>query len=177
MLDPRVGASFVQDWLLCRPRDSDHPGTQEKQDSSTSPAWSRWIAPGRIGFMSTQRREFRPSPAVRSCGRNRRGHWNRMRPDNCASIASSSGIGFPLFLARSSAATAVPTAPPVQLPVQLVTSPLPSEHWFQQHAQLVFLRFRPGSPLLWHTTARRPSRLLPSGFPPTSSPASPARFR
>lgn len=27
--------------------------------SSISPAWSRWIAPGRIGFMSTQRRENR----------------------------------------------------------------------------------------------------------------------
>ncbi len=26
---------------------------------SISPAWSRWIAPGRIGFMSTQRRENR----------------------------------------------------------------------------------------------------------------------
>jgi hypothetical protein len=28
--------------------------------SSISPAWSRWIALGRIGFMSTQRRESRP---------------------------------------------------------------------------------------------------------------------
>ena len=28
--------------------------------SSISPAWSRWIAPGRTGFMSTQRRDNRP---------------------------------------------------------------------------------------------------------------------
>jgi len=32
--------------------------------SSISPARSGWIAPGRIGFMSTQRRENRPTPAT-----------------------------------------------------------------------------------------------------------------
>jgi hypothetical protein len=31
-----------------------------------SPARSGWIAPGRIGFMSTQRRENRPHPATKS---------------------------------------------------------------------------------------------------------------
>jgi hypothetical protein len=34
--------------------------------SSISPARSGWIAPGRIGFMSTQRRENRPNPATES---------------------------------------------------------------------------------------------------------------
>jgi len=34
--------------------------------SSMSPARSGWIAPGRIGFMSTQRRENRPTPATES---------------------------------------------------------------------------------------------------------------
>jgi len=32
--------------------------------SSISPAWSGWIAPGRIGFMSTQRMEIRSTPAI-----------------------------------------------------------------------------------------------------------------
>ena len=41
------------------------PATREVF-SSMSPARSGWIAPGRIGFMSTQRRENRPSSATES---------------------------------------------------------------------------------------------------------------
>jgi hypothetical protein len=37
-----------------------------------SPARSGWIAPGRIGFMSTQRRENRPTPATKSSRGERR---------------------------------------------------------------------------------------------------------
>ena len=41
------------------------PATREVF-SSISPARSGWIAPGRIGFMSKQRRENRPTPATES---------------------------------------------------------------------------------------------------------------
>ena len=45
--------------------------------SSISPAWSRWIAPGRIGFMSTQRRDGR-SAATTETGRRRMRHGSRL---------------------------------------------------------------------------------------------------
>ena len=56
-----IEVSSTKVWLLRRApeRSGDCFRPQEKNFQSISPAWSRWIAPGRIGFMSTQRREDR----------------------------------------------------------------------------------------------------------------------
>jgi len=45
--------------------------------SSISPAWSRWIALGRIGFMSTQRRDGRSAPTTET-GRRSMRHGSRL---------------------------------------------------------------------------------------------------
>jgi hypothetical protein len=44
---------------------------------SISPAWSRWIAPGRIGIMSTQRRDGRSAPTTET-GRRSMRHGSRL---------------------------------------------------------------------------------------------------
>ena len=45
--------------------------------SRISPAWSRWIARGRIGFMSTQRRDGRSAPTTET-GRRSMRHGSRL---------------------------------------------------------------------------------------------------
>ena len=47
------------------------------RSASISPAWSRWIAPGRIGIMSTQRRDGRSAPTTET-GRLSMRHDSRL---------------------------------------------------------------------------------------------------
>ena len=126
--------------------------------SSISPARSRWIAPGRIGFMSTQRRE------------------DHLRLAHCKERVGSSGDRFPGSPARNLPAFAAGrTAPPGTLPALEATNSLPPDHRKQQPVRLVFFDVRMGSPPLGKASTWRPKLERPPGDPPIHSSADRAR--
>ena len=147
--------------------------TAREEISSISPARSRWIAPGRIGFMSTQRWE------------------DHSRLAHCKERVATSGKGVPDSTARNLLAVAAGrTAPPAMLPALLhpsdkdlslgapeleATNSLLSDHRNQQLVRLVLFVFRFGSPPLRQAAVRRPLRQRPSGYPPIHSFAERAR--
>jgi hypothetical protein len=126
-------------------------GPQETGFLSISPARSRWTAPGRIGFMSTQRRESRSTPATKTSRWGPRYRWRRT---SCTSRAGVSGEVFPASIARIGCADASDgTAPPVFLanfhpsdvdlspgtPVRLATNSLQSGYRIVQLVQVFLL--------------------------------------
>ena len=120
---------------------------QERYFSSISPAWSRWIAPGRIGFMSTQRRE------------------DHLRLALCKDRAGSWGIRFLCLLAREFFAIAAGRTAPPESPARTATNSLSSDHHNQQPVRLVFIDIRIGSPPVGKTSRQRPSLGHPRGYP------------
>jgi hypothetical protein len=134
---------------------------QERHCSSILPAWSRWIARGRIGFMSTQRREDRNSSATTI---RRRGFWSRLWLATCKDRVCSLGSTTPTPPARNLHAIATGrTAPPVMLPTSEATNSLPSDYQSQQPARLLRLY----SPPPGKAIARRPLLERPRVYPPT----------
>jgi len=94
-----------------------------------SPAWSPWIAPGRIGFMKTQR--------LQDC----------LRLARCKDCVGNSGIQFPSSPARELPAIAAgQTAPPVHRSASAATKSLLSDHPRQSFVRLVSFQLRFGSP-------------------------------
>ena len=80
---------------------------------------------GRIGFMSTQRREDRSTPATNTCRRGLRYRWQRT---SCTDSARASGCLCLGLAARNGRANAaVGTAPPSYL-VRLATNSLQSDY-------------------------------------------------
>jgi hypothetical protein len=80
---------------------------------------------GRIGFMSTQRREDHSTPATKTCRRGPRYRWQRTR---CTDSARASGHLCPGLAARNGRANAsVGTAPPFYL-ARLATNSLQSDY-------------------------------------------------
>ena len=75
------------------PRSS--PGKARALFSSISPARSGWIAPGRIGFMSTQRRDCRNSSAT---------DVRRRSPRRRRALDCMVGVGFPGLLSPAPSA-------------------------------------------------------------------------
>ena len=124
---------------------------------STSPAWSRWIAPGRIGFMSTQRRE------------------DHLRLALCKDRAGSWGIRFLCLLAREFFAIAAGRTAPPESPARTATNSLSSDHHNQQPVRLVFIDIRIGSPPIERTCTQRPSLGHFPGYPSIHSFADRAR--
>ena len=124
---------------------------------STSPAWSRWIALGRIGFMSTQRRE------------------DHLRLAHCKDRAVSWGIGILCLLARELFVIVAGRTAPPETPARAATNSLSSDDHNQQPVRFVYTNIRIGSP-----PSRRVSRLRPdlghlAGYPPIHSSADCAR--
>ncbi len=134
----------------------DCSGLQEQDFSSIAPAWSRWIALGRIGFMSTARRDGRSAPTIEI---GRRGMWHGSRLAQCkdrANRANRSGQtdAIWIFPAFASDRTAMATR-----------NTLRQDHRIQQHVR----SFCHGSPPLMLVAMQRPffDRLV--GNPPISS--------
>jgi hypothetical protein len=88
---------------------------------SNSPARSRWIAElGRIGFMSTQRREDRSAPATKMCSW---GHGIRWQCTNCAKRTAGERDFIPARVVRHVRAIAsAETARPFNLATTATTS-------------------------------------------------------
>ena len=100
--------------------------------------------PGRIGFMSTQRRENRSTPATETCRRGPRYRWRRT---SCTRRSEVSGIFSPSPVARctcsiASGRTASVSHPSDQdlspgTPVRLATNSLQSDYRIVQLVQVV----------------------------------------
>ena len=148
-------------WPRCRPkvwllspdaRESfrDCFGPQERNIQSISPAWSRWIAPGRIGFMSTQRRE------------------DHLRLAHCKDRAGSSGDKFPGSPARELFARAAGRTAPPEDPARTATNSLSSDCRNQQPVRLFSLTSalvrRPWAGSRAEAVARASSRLSAHPF-------------
>jgi len=129
--------------------------------SSISPAWSRWIARGRIGIMSTQRRDGRWAPTT-GIGRRSLRHGSRLAhcKVHLANQANRSGQAnanwsFPAYASGDTA----------RLPVIAARNTLQQDTRNQQPVR----SYCPGSPPLGRATGLRPLRLI--GYPPIPSPA------
>jgi len=142
---------------------SELPGPQEK-GFKHSPARPRWIAPGRIESMSTQRREDRTALATESrC----RGSWSRLRLASCKDRVDSLGIEIPAAPARNLPAIAAGRTAPLVTPAMSATNSLPTDYRNRQPAGIL----ERGSPPLRQAAAQRPPRLHRFGYPPIFSPA------
>src|ERR1035437_6480371 len=80
---------------------------------------------GRIGFMSTQRREIRSTPATNASRRGPRDRWQHMSCTESALSAGHSSLGQTAPHYRASASGG--TAPP-EVPARLATNSLQSDH-------------------------------------------------
>jgi hypothetical protein len=126
---------------------------ERRMFSSNSPAWSRWIAPGRIGFMSTQRGE------------------DHLRLAHCKNRLEISGGSFPASLSRRRLAIAAGRTAPPGTPGRAATNSLISDHCNQQPVRLL----QPGRPPIGQAAALSPTRQLQFGSPPIPSYAIEAR--
>jgi hypothetical protein len=141
--------------------------------SSISPAWSLWIAHGRIGFMSTQRRNGRSVPPT-DTGRWKLRHGSRLAHDqDRANRAHRSGH------AKARQANAVPLSwnfPayvfqqavwPVFSLAMAVRAALRQDDRNQQRVR----HLCPALPPLRQAAAHRPILDRRTGYPPTHFPA------
>jgi hypothetical protein len=146
-------------WLLLRPETDDpevfwrlFPVAREVV-SGISPAWSRWIAHGRIGLMSTQRRV------------------DHLRLAHCMDRAASSGDRLRCSPAREIFAVAAGQTAPPESPARTATNSLSSDHHNQQPVRLVLFDIRIGSPPLGKASAKSPSLEHLPGYPTLHSSA------
>jgi len=133
--------------------------------SRFSPAWSRWIAPGRIGFMSTQRRKGRSTPTTET-GRRSTRHGSRLALCKyLANRANRLGQANAVLLTWDFPASA--SGLTAYLPAQAAPSTLQQDTRNQQPVR----SYCPGSPPVRQAAALRPyfDRLI--GYPPIPSPA------
>jgi hypothetical protein len=145
--------------LMCSGEIDRCSGPQEKKEfSSNSPAWSLWIAPGRIGFMNTQRRD------------------DRSRVASCKDRLGSSGSEAPTYRVESLPANAPGQTAPLGAPALAATNSLRMDRANQQPIRLVCFAFRPGSPPPRQAATQRPSFDRPLGSPPFPISAGYARF-
>jgi len=128
-------------------------GLKREVVSSISPAWSRWIAHGRIGLMSTQRRV------------------DHLRLVHCMDRAASSGDRLRCSPAREIFANAAGRTAPPESPARTATNSLPSDHHKQQTVRLVFIDIRIGSPPLAKTSVKWSSLEHPQVYPTIHSSA------
>jgi hypothetical protein len=112
---------------------------------------------GRIGFMSTQRREDRSIPATKICRRGPRNRWQRT---SCTGRARNQGDSTPGLSARlgstqASGGTVPPRSsacPPIdktlslEIKARLATNSLQSDYRIVKLVQIVRQDFRLGSP-------------------------------
>jgi hypothetical protein len=129
-------------WLLVRPETDDpeifwrlFPAAREVF-LGISPAWSKWNAHGRIGLMSTQRRE------------------DHLRLAHCMDRAASSGDRLRCSPAREIFAIAAGQTAPPESPARTATNSLSSDQHNQQPVRLVLFDIRIGSPPLAKASAK-----------------------
>jgi hypothetical protein len=101
---------------------------------------------GRIGFMSTQRREIRSTPATNTSRRGPRDRWQHMSCTESALSAGHSSLGqtAPYYHASASGGTAPP-----EVPARLATNSLQSDHLIVKLFKQDSCQRLPGSPPLW----------------------------
>ena len=159
----RVQVLSVAGIVVCGPRTiQDCFGLQEQDFTCISPARIPWIAPGRIGFMSTQRRESRSAPAT-GIGRNEMRDGSRLAEGKDRAIRSKQAgatTNFPAHASDRTARTAY--SPAVAARITL--------HQDDRNQQLVRL-LCPGSPPMRLAAAHRPFFDRPSGSLLIASPA------
>ena len=133
---------------------------------SISPAWSRWIAPGRIGFMSTQRRDGRSAPTTEA---GRRGTRHGSRLAHCKDLQNRANR---LGHANADSLTwDIPASASRQMPAMAAPSTLQQDTRCDISKQQPVRSFWPGSPPVRQAAALETffDRLI--GYPPTPSPA------
>jgi hypothetical protein len=135
-------------------------GLQEQDFSRFSPAWSRWIAPGRIGFMSTQRRDGRSAPTTET-GRRSLRHGSRLaQRKDLANRANRLGQANAVSLTWDFPASA--SGLTAYLPAMAARSTLQQDTRNQQPVRF----FCPGSPPVRQAAALRPFFDRFIGYPP-----------
>jgi hypothetical protein len=135
--------------------------------ASISPAWSGWIAPGRIGFMSTQRRDGRWAPTTET-GRRSMRHGSRLAQSMDYANRSKQANAAPRTWVSPASASGR-TVRPAHLPAMAARSTLQQDIRNQQRARFLC----PGSPPVRQAAALRPFIYI--GYPPIPSPAVLAR--
>ena len=144
-------------------------GLQEQDFSRFSPAWSRWIAPGRIGFMSTQRRDGRSAPTTET-GRRSLRHGSRLaQRKDLANRANRLGQANAVSLTWDFPASA--SGLTAYFPAMAARSTLQQDTRYDTSKQQPVRSFWPGSPPVRQAAALETffDRLI--GYPPTPSPA------
>jgi hypothetical protein len=129
-----------------------------RENSSSSPAWSRWIAPGRIGIMKSQRRE------------------DHLRLALCTDREGILGSGYPDARARNHRAFAAGRTAPPETPARKATNSLQPDHRNQQPVSFDRFDVCIGSPPLGTASSRRSELERPPGDPPSLSLADRAWF-
>jgi hypothetical protein len=102
--------------------------------------------PGRIGFMSTQRREIRSTPATNTSRRGPRDRWQHMSCTESAVSAGHSRLGqtAPYYDASASGGTAPP-----EVPARRATNSLQTDHLIVKLLKQDSGQRLPGSPPYW----------------------------
>ena len=129
---------------------------------SISPAWSRWIAPGRIGIMSTQRRDGRSAPTTDIGCRSTR-HGSRLaQGTDLANRANRLGLANTV-----SPTWNIPANASGDISAMATPSTLRQDTRNQQSVRFLCS----GSPPIWQAAAHGPffDRLI--GYPPIPFPA------
>jgi hypothetical protein len=131
--------------------------------SSISPAWSRWIAPGRIGIMSTQRRDSRWAPTTEAGRRGMRHDSRLAHGKDLANRAKLANADLPAWVFPASASG--------QMSAMATRSTLRQDTRGDARNRQPVRFFWPGSPPVRQAAALRPflDRLI--GYPPIPSPA------
>ena len=131
--------------------------------SSISPAWSGWTAPGRIGFMSTQRRDGRSAPTT-EIGRRSTRHGSRLA--HCKDLANRLGQANAVL-----PAWVFPASASGQMSAMAAPGTLQQDTRSDTRNRQPVRSFCPGSPPVRQAAAHRPflDRLI--GYLPIPSPA------
>jgi hypothetical protein len=138
--------------------------------SRITPAWSRWIAPGRIGIMSTQRRDSRWAPTTEIGRRSLRYGSRLAQGKDLANRSKQANAVLPTWSFPAPNASDRMVCPATHLPAMAARNPLQQDTRNQQHVRSLC----PGSPSLGRTARSSPLRLI--GYPPIPSPAIFARL-
>jgi hypothetical protein len=138
--------------------------------SRITPAWSRWIASGRIGIMSTQRRDGRWAPTTEIGRRSLRYRSRLAQGRDLANRSKQANAVLPTWSFSAPNAFDRMVFPAAHLPAMAARNPLQQDTRNKQHVRPLC----PGSPPLGRAAGFGPLRLI--GYPPIPSPAVFARL-
>ena len=144
-------------------------GSQEQDFLRNTPAWSRWIAPGRIGFMSTQRRDIRSAPTTET-GRLSTRHGSRLAL--CKNLANRANqLGQANAVLPSRVFPAFASGQTAYLPAKATRSTLQQDTRSDTRNQQSVRSFGLASPPVWQAAGLEAFCDRPIGYLPLPSPA------